>query len=196
MHWCWCWIWNQIRTQYQPIPKAQVLASDWQSQISNFDQSLEIADQTESQCFNLFWSGASKNIYSAEDQDSAHLFMPRMWRGIHIAIKTRALERCREMDLHPNSLRVLALTLLRIGSESNSRKSSLLNCKPQYFNGYCKLSVNAQLRLCTWCYNTPNNRFHWTVEWTFIVPVIHQCNEVDLQTHTHTHIRTHKHKSM
>lgn len=76
----------------------------------------------------------SQNIYSAEDQVSAHLFMPLMQQGIQIAIKTRALERCREMDLHPNSLRVLALTLLRIGSESNSRKPSLLNRKPQYFN--------------------------------------------------------------
>lgn len=88
-----------------------------------------------------------QDLFSAEDQDSAHLFRPRMQQGIQIAIKTRALERCREMDLHPNSSRVLALTLLRIGSVSNSRKSSLLNCKPQYFNGYCKLSTNAQLRL-------------------------------------------------
>lgn len=74
--------------------------------------------------------------------------MPHMQQGIQIAIKTRALERCREMDLHPNSSRVLALTLLRIGSESNSGKPSLLNCKSRYFNGYCKLSTNDHLRLC------------------------------------------------
>lgn len=100
-------------------------------------------------CVSLFRSGTSQNIYSSEVQDSAHLFMPHMQHGIQIAIKTRALERCREMDLHPNSSRVLALTLLRIGSESNSRKPSLLNCKSQYFNGYCKLSTNAQLSLCS-----------------------------------------------
>lgn len=76
---------------------------------------------------NLSGRSTSKYIYFVEDQDSAHLFMPRMQEGIQIVIKTIALERCREMDLHPNSSRVLALTLLRTGSESNSRKPSLLN---------------------------------------------------------------------
>lgn len=66
---------------------------------------------------------------------NAALFMPHMQQGLLIAIKTRALERCREMDLHPNSSRVLALTLLRTGSESNCRKYPTSNCKPHDFNG-------------------------------------------------------------
>lgn len=105
---------------------------------SYFDQSQKIiADHANrgSCCVSICFETRNKNIYSAEDQDYAHLFMPRMQQGIQIAIKTRALERCREMDLHPNSSRVLALNLLRTGSESNSRKPSLLSCKPHYFNG-------------------------------------------------------------
>lgn len=85
------------------------------------------------QCVWKRWH--SQIIYSAEGHGSVHLFAPQMLRGIQIAIKTRALERCREMDLHPNSSRGLALTLLRIGSESISWKPSLLNCKSEQLNG-------------------------------------------------------------
>ena len=133
-----------------------------------------------------------RSIYSAEDQDSTHLFKPHMQQGIQIAIKTRALQGCREMDLHPNSSRVLALTLLRTGSESNSRKPSLLNRKPQYFNGHSKLSTNAQLRPWVWCSNTPDNNSRWS----FIIPMIHlpyqttAVRQSCTPTHTHTHTHT------
>lgn len=132
----------------------------------------------------------ARPLFSAEDQDSAHLFRPRMQQGIQIAIKTRALERCREMDLHPNSSRVLALTLLRIGSVSNSRKSFLLNCKPQYFNGYCKLSTNAQLRLLMPDVKIlPISDFNelWNEHLFYLwsTSAIHPCTEADLDTHSH-----------
>ena len=104
------------------------------------------------------WRDTGKNVYFVEDEDSAHIFIPGMHGGIQIAIKTWALERCTEMDLHPNSSRVLALTLLRTGSESNSRKPSLLNWKPQYFKWYCELSTNDQQWLCAWCQNTPEQQ--------------------------------------
>lgn len=53
---------------------------------------------------DLLTRGTGKNIYSAEAEDSVHLFMPRIQQGIQIAIKMRALERCGGMDLHPKQL--------------------------------------------------------------------------------------------
>lgn len=72
-------------------------------------------------------------FYSEEYLSWVHLFVARMQAGIQTAIKTRASGRCSEMDLHPNSSRGLALTLLRMGSESISWKPSLLNRKSDQF---------------------------------------------------------------
>lgn len=132
---------------------------------SYFNWSQKIANQAK-RYVNLFWSGTSKNIYSAEDHSSVHLFMPQMQQGIQIAIKTRALERCREMDLHPNSLRVLALTLLRIGSESISWKPSLLNSVRAIqwiVQTVDKCSAETQLRLnLSYLWSTTELKPIWT----------------------------------
>lgn len=131
------------------ICNVKTVFSVWKSY---FDQSLKTADQAESHCVSIHFEVVLARTFIPQKIKIPLIYScPACKQGIQIAIKTRASERCREMDLHPNSSRVLALTLLRIGSESNSRKSSLLNCKPQYFNEYCKLSMDAQLRLCAWC---------------------------------------------